>query len=65
MTEEQCREAISLLKHTSEADTVKAKMKETFQYRREMIHDPSRCAEVLTEFPRYLDVKGLVRQCIG
>ncbi|XP_065150129.1 uncharacterized protein [Paramisgurnus dabryanus] len=60
MTEEQCREAISLLKHTSEADTVKAKMKETFQYRRKMIHDPSRCAEVLTEFPRYLDIKGLV-----
>ncbi|KAM9483225.1 uncharacterized protein Hap1MRO34_008208 [Clarias gariepinus] len=48
------------MKHTSEEVTVKVKMRETFQYRRKMIHDPSRCTDVLTEFPRYLDIKGLI-----
>ncbi|KAI2666648.1 Peptide deformylase [Labeo rohita] len=61
LTEEQYREAVSLMMHTSEEATVKVKMRETFQYRRKMIHDPSRCTDVLTEFPRYLDIKGLVR----
>ncbi|KAL0148389.1 hypothetical protein M9458_056289, partial [Cirrhinus mrigala] len=60
LTEEQYREAVSLMKHTSEEATVKVKMRETFQYRRKMIHDPSRCADVLTEFPLYLDIKGLI-----
>ncbi|XP_057184180.1 uncharacterized protein LOC130550703 [Triplophysa rosa] len=60
LTEEQCREAVSLMKHTSEVDTVKVKMSETFQYRRKMIRDPSSCADVLTQFPRYLDIKGLI-----
>ncbi|XP_043088706.1 uncharacterized protein LOC122334884 [Puntigrus tetrazona] len=44
--EEQYREAVSLMKHTSEEVT--------------MVHDPSRCTDVLTEFPRYLDIKGLI-----
>ncbi|XP_043085446.1 uncharacterized protein LOC122332212 [Puntigrus tetrazona] len=60
LTEEQYREAVSLMKHTSEEVTVKVKMRETFQYRRKMVHDPSRCTDVLTEFPRYLDIKGLI-----
>ncbi|KAI2644933.1 hypothetical protein H4Q32_026114 [Labeo rohita] len=60
LTKEQYREAVFLMKHTSEEVTVKVKMRETFQYRRKMIHDPSRCTDVLTEFPRYLDIKGLI-----
>ncbi|XP_048012928.1 uncharacterized protein LOC125246110 [Megalobrama amblycephala] len=60
LTEEQCREAVSLMKHTSEVETVKVKMRETFQYRRKMIQDPRRSNDVLTEFPRFLDIKGLV-----
>ncbi|XP_039599342.1 uncharacterized protein LOC120522481 isoform X2 [Polypterus senegalus] len=60
LTEEQYREAVSLMMHTSEEATVKVKMRETFQYRRKIIHDPSRCTDVLTEFPRYLDIKGLI-----
>ncbi|XP_026067700.1 uncharacterized protein LOC113061784 isoform X2 [Carassius auratus] len=62
LTEEQCREAVSLMKHTSEVDTIKIKMKETFQYRRKMIQDPNRSTDVLTEFPRFLDVQGLIEQ---
>lgn len=60
LTEEQCREAVSLMKHTSEVETVKVKMREKFQYRRKMIQDPRRSTDVLTEFPRFLDIKGLV-----
>lgn len=56
------KNSVSLMKHTSEVDTVKVKMRETFQYRHKMIHDPSSCADVLTQFPRFLDIKGLVRQ---
>ncbi|CAM4735548.1 unnamed protein product [Leuciscus chuanchicus] len=62
LTEEQCREAVSLMKHSSEVETVKVKMRETFQYRRKMIQDPSRSTDVLTEFPRFLDIKGLIEQ---
>lgn len=61
LTEEHCREAVSLMKHTSEVETVKVKMRETFPYRRKMIQDPNRSTDVLTEFPRFLDIKGLVR----
>ncbi|CAM4735514.1 unnamed protein product [Leuciscus chuanchicus] len=62
LTEEQCREAVSLMKHSSEVETVKVKMRETFQYRRKMIQDPSRSTDVLTDFPRFLDIKGLIEQ---
>ncbi|XP_067257324.1 uncharacterized protein [Chanodichthys erythropterus] len=37
-------------------------MRETFQYRRKMIQDPRRSTDVLTEFPRFLDIKGLIEQ---
>ncbi|XP_062875114.1 uncharacterized protein LOC134336304 isoform X2 [Trichomycterus rosablanca] len=50
------------MKHTSEEDTVKVKMNETFQCRRKMILDPQRSMELLTEFPPFLDVKGLIEQ---
>ncbi|XP_076866893.1 uncharacterized protein LOC143518340 [Brachyhypopomus gauderio] len=61
-TEEQCREAISLMKHTPEEEIVRAKMKETFLYRRNMVQDPCRCTDMLDEFSRFLDVKGLIEQ---
>jgi len=61
LDEEQCREAVSFMKHTSDEETLKVKMRETFQYRRKMIQDPSRSTDVLTEFPCFLDIKGLVR----
>ncbi len=64
LPEEQCREAVSLMRHTSEVDTIKIKMKETFQYRRKMIQVPSRSTDVLTDFTRFLDVQGLVRKYV-
>eukprot|EP00063_Salmo_salar_P073420 XP_014048255.1 PREDICTED: uncharacterized protein LOC106600971 [Salmo salar] len=44
--EDQCREAMKL----------------TFEYRKKMTHDPGKCSTILTEFPRFLDVKGLIEQ---
>ncbi|CAB1329818.1 unnamed protein product, partial [Coregonus sp. 'balchen'] len=57
--EDQCREAISLLKYSSDEETVKQKIKLTFEYRKKMTHDPSKCSTILTKFPRFLDVKSL------
>jgi len=51
---ELCREAISLL------EQIFMKMRETFQHRQKLIHDPEQCSTVLTVFPRFLDTKGLV-----
>ncbi|CAB1312790.1 unnamed protein product, partial [Coregonus sp. 'balchen'] len=58
-SEDQCREAISLMKHSSDEETVKQKMKLTFEYRKKMTHNPSKCSTILTEFLHFLDVKGL------
>ncbi|KAF4101499.1 hypothetical protein G5714_017931 [Onychostoma macrolepis] len=59
---DQCREAISLLKHTTDNEQTFLKMRETFQHRQKLIHDPEQCSTVLTVFPRFLDTKGLVVQ---
>lgn len=39
---DECREAPSLLKHTTDEALFKEKMKATFQWRQEMDHDPSK-----------------------
>nr|XP_001334318.4 uncharacterized protein LOC794378 [Danio rerio] len=57
---DECMEAMSLLHHTTDHDTVFKKMKETFHYRQQILHDPQRSADVLQMFPRFLDVKGLI-----
>nr|XP_021328873.1 uncharacterized protein LOC110439036 [Danio rerio] len=59
---DECMEAMSLLHHTTDHDTVFKKMKETFHYRQQILHDPQRSADVLQMFPRFLDVKGLISQ---
>ncbi|XP_067226630.1 uncharacterized protein [Chanodichthys erythropterus] len=59
---DQCREAISLLKHSTDNEQIFMKMRETFQHRQKLIHDPEQCSTVLTVFPRFLDTKGLVAQ---
>ncbi|KAJ8001168.1 hypothetical protein DPEC_G00188480 [Dallia pectoralis] len=41
---------------------IKQKMQVTFQYRQRFIQDPEKCVDVLTEFPRFKDVKGLIEQ---
>lgn len=35
-------------------------MKETFQYRQQMLHEPQQSADIIQAFPRFLDMKGLV-----
>lgn len=51
---------MSLMNHTSDQEIVTKKMKETFEYRQSLIHNPDKSHTVLTVFPRLLDTKGLV-----
>ncbi|XP_055016287.1 uncharacterized protein LOC129410991 [Boleophthalmus pectinirostris] len=62
MSEEECREAMSLMKHSSDENTVKKKMKQTFAHRRSMVLDPQLSSNILSHFPRFKDVKGLIEQ---
>ncbi|KAJ8378467.1 hypothetical protein AAFF_G00239310 [Aldrovandia affinis] len=62
LSEDECKEAISLMKHSADEDIVKNKMKLTFDHRRNMILDPQQSCNILFEFPRFKDVKGLVEQ---
>ena len=60
LSEEECKEAISLMKHSADEDMVKKKMKLTFAYRHNMVLDTQLSSNILSEFPRFKDVKGLV-----
>ncbi|XP_070819470.1 uncharacterized protein [Chaetodon trifascialis] len=63
LSEDECKEAIALMKHSADdEDTIKKKMKLTFDFRRNVIHDPQQSSNVLSVFPRFKDVKGLVEQ---
>ncbi|TDH05266.1 hypothetical protein EPR50_G00141860 [Perca flavescens] len=59
---DQCCEAISLLKHSTDKEQIFMKMRATFNHRQKLVHDPERCSTVLAVFPRFLDTKGLVLQ---
>ncbi|XP_059930851.1 uncharacterized protein LOC132474275 isoform X3 [Gadus macrocephalus] len=61
-SDEDCVNAISLMKHSVDEETVKQKMRSTFRYRRNRVEDPERCGDVLAEYPRFKDVKGLIEQ---
>ncbi|KAJ8391377.1 hypothetical protein AAFF_G00090070 [Aldrovandia affinis] len=50
LSEDECKEAISLMKHSADEDIVKNKMKLTFDYRRNMILDPSSLATYCLSF---------------
>ncbi|XP_051566984.1 uncharacterized protein LOC127448461 isoform X2 [Myxocyprinus asiaticus] len=62
LQDEQCKEAISLMTHTNDRETIFQKMRETFEYRQRLVHNPGRSATVLSVFPRLLDTKGLILQ---
>ncbi|KAJ8009753.1 hypothetical protein DPEC_G00094800 [Dallia pectoralis] len=62
MNEEHCKEAISLMNHTSDREIILQKMKMTFEYRQRLIHNPDKSHNVLSVFPRLLDTKGLIPQ---
>lgn len=48
------------MKYCTDEATIKQKMTMTFQHRRSMVLDGEKSSDVLTEFPRFKDVKGLV-----
>ncbi len=60
LDDERCEEVISLMNHTSDKEVIMQKMKETFEYRQRLIHNPNDSHTVLSVFPRLLDTKGLV-----
>ncbi|XP_061116341.1 uncharacterized protein LOC133140415 [Conger conger] len=59
---EVCKEAISYMAQCTDQEQVFLKMRETFQHRQQLVHDPQKCGAVLATFPRFLDTKGLVNQ---
>ncbi|XP_069388057.1 uncharacterized protein [Paralichthys olivaceus] len=62
LTGDECREAISVMKHSSDTALVKNKMKATFQHRQKVVQDPDTASTVLDLFPRFLDTPGLIDQ---
>ncbi|XP_010773028.1 uncharacterized protein [Notothenia coriiceps] len=62
LTGEECREAISFMKHSADESVVKEMMKTTFQCRQAMTRDQQASSTVLDVFPRFLDVLGVVDQ---
>uniref|UniRef100_A0AAV2K1Y0 Uncharacterized protein n=1 Tax=Knipowitschia caucasica TaxID=637954 RepID=A0AAV2K1Y0_KNICA len=57
---DQCLEAVSLLKHSTDEEQIFMKMKQTFQYRQKLIRDPEKSSTVFNVFPRFLNIKGLL-----
>ncbi|KAM9445762.1 uncharacterized protein Hap1MRO34_024512 isoform 2-T2 [Clarias gariepinus] len=62
---QQCQEAIALMKHTADESVVKEKMKLTLRYRQKLLHDPKESTNILSFFPRFLDIPGLIDQDFG
>ncbi|KAL3975967.1 kinesin family member 26 [Sarotherodon galilaeus] len=61
LSEDECKEAIFLMNNSADEDTVKKKML-TFVYRHNMVLDPLLSSNVLSVFPRFKDIKGLIEQ---
>ena len=59
---DECREAMSVMKHSADQPVVREKMKATFKHRQSMLHDPDQSSVILDHFPRFLDTPGLVRK---
>ncbi|XP_051571183.1 uncharacterized protein LOC127450830 isoform X1 [Myxocyprinus asiaticus] len=62
LSDDKCREAVSMMKHSTDQAIVKERMKATFEYRRNMMHDPDKSSLILDFFPRFLDTPGLIDQ---
>lgn len=58
---EECREALSIIKHSTDKSVIKEKMRATFEYRQKLIHDQDATLSVFEVFPRFLDTPVLVR----
>ncbi|XP_028420560.1 uncharacterized protein LOC114546094 [Perca flavescens] len=59
---DECREAMSVMKHSADQPVIKEKMKATFKHRQSMLHDPDQSSGILDDFPRFLDTPGLINQ---
>ncbi|XP_030592631.1 uncharacterized protein LOC115785244 isoform X1 [Archocentrus centrarchus] len=62
LREEPYKEANSFMKYSSDEAAIRNKMKMMFDYRCKMVLDENRSSSVLTEFPRFRDVRGLIEQ---
>lgn len=60
LDEDACKEAMSLLNQTTDNSVIFQKMKETFQLHQKLVNDPSKSGDILSTFPRFLHIKGLV-----
>ena len=54
LTETQCREAIALMKHTTDEAIIKEKMKQTFSHRQAIVQDPVKVQDFLTSQDWYV-----------
>ncbi|KAI9517715.1 hypothetical protein NQZ68_000883 [Dissostichus eleginoides] len=59
---EECREALSIIRHSTDKAVVKDKMRATFEYRQKLIHDQDATSSVLDVFHRFLDIPELIDQ---
>ncbi|XP_013855814.1 uncharacterized protein LOC106511603 [Austrofundulus limnaeus] len=59
---DECKEAMSIMKHSSDKEVVKEKMKRTFKHRQNMLRDLEQSSLILDHFERFLDTPGLVEQ---
>ena len=62
---EECKEALSIIRHSTDKSVIKEKMRATFEYRQKLVHDQDATSSVLDLFPRFLDIPGLVRISIN
>ncbi|CAL9706546.1 unnamed protein product [Knipowitschia caucasica] len=62
LDEQQYQEAIALMKHSTDEVIVKEKMSRTLVYRQKLLHNPENSADILSLFPRFLDIPGLIDQ---
>nr|XP_061834660.1 uncharacterized protein LOC133618377 [Nerophis lumbriciformis] len=62
LSEDECKEAMSLKKHSADVDMVIKKMKLTFAHQHNMVLDPQQSSNILSYCPRFKDIKGLVEQ---
>ncbi|GAA6097768.1 uncharacterized protein LOC120494994 [Tachysurus ichikawai] len=61
LSEDECKEAIAFMSHSFDEDAIKKKIKLTFDFHRNMILDPMQSIDILTVFPQFKDIKGLVK----
>ncbi|KAK5888415.1 hypothetical protein CesoFtcFv8_014510 [Champsocephalus esox] len=59
---DECNEAMSVTRHSSDITLVQDKMKATFQQRQKVVQDRATASTVLDLSPRFLDTSGSIEQ---